>query len=70
MNSPLDRFMPTFDVRQRFEREVRAPADVVLRTAKEFDLQSIWLIRMIIKARKLILRGTPVPLRRPVNDLL
>lgn len=67
MRSPLDRFMPQFDIRERFEREVFAPADIVLRTAMEFDLQSIRLIRLIIKVRKFVLRGTPDPPRRPVG---
>ncbi|QQS33619.1 MAG: hypothetical protein IPM50_03275 [Acidobacteriota bacterium] len=67
MPSPLDRFIPQFDVRERFERELHAPADVVMRTAKEFDLQSIGLIRLIIKVRKFILRGSPDPPRRPVG---
>ena len=58
MANDLDRFMPEFDVVERFEETVNAPADVVMRTAYEFDMQSILLIRLIIAARKLILGGT------------
>lgn len=50
--------MPAFDVRERFERRVRAPHDLVLQTAYDFDMQSIGLIRLIINARKFILGGT------------
>lgn len=58
MHSPLDPFMPTFDVRERFERRVKASPDVVMRTAYEIDMQSIWLIRAIINTRKILLGGT------------
>ena len=56
--SPLDPFMPRFDVRERFERRVCASPEVVMRTAYDFDMQSIWPIRTIINARKFILGGT------------
>lgn len=58
MPSLLEPFMPTFDVRERFERQVSASPGVVMQTAYDFDMQSIWLIRMIINARKFILGGT------------
>jgi hypothetical protein len=59
MVSPLDRFIPVPDVRERFERRINAPAKVVMKTAYDFDMQSIWLIRTIINTRKFILGGTP-----------
>jgi hypothetical protein len=59
MDSELDRFICEFDIRERFERRVNAPPDVVMRTAYEFDMQSIWLIRAIINTRKILLGGTP-----------
>ncbi len=58
MTSPLDAFIPQPDVRERFEKNVNASADVVMRTAYEFDMQSVWLIRAIINTRKLVLGGT------------
>ncbi len=58
MPTELDRFIPEPDVRERFERTVRAPTSVVMRTAYEFDMQSIWLIRTIINTRKFLLGGT------------
>lgn len=57
--SALDAFLPAPLVRERFEHTVRAPADLVMRTAYDYDLQSIWLIRAIISTRKFILRGAP-----------
>ena len=58
MASPLDEVIPTPTVRERFERRINAPADVVMRTAYEIDMQSILPIRAIVSARKFILRGT------------
>lgn len=54
----IDEFIPEFDVRERFERRVKAPPEAVMRTAYDFDMQSIWLIRVIINARKIVLGGT------------
>ncbi|HCA57693.1 MAG TPA: hypothetical protein DEP46_06860 [Blastocatellia bacterium] len=51
-------FIPEFDTRERFERRVKAPPEVVMRTAYDFDMQSIWLIRAIVNARKVVLGGT------------
>ncbi len=52
-------FIPSPDICERFERRIAASAEVVMRTAYEFDLQSIWLIRLIINTRKYVLGGTP-----------
>jgi len=60
----LDTYLPHYLVRERFERTVRAPATLVMRTACDFDMQSIGLIRTIINTRKFFLRGTPDPRRR------
>jgi hypothetical protein len=57
--SALDAFLPAPLVRERFEHTVRAPANLVMQTAYDYDMQSIWLIRAIIGARKFILRGAP-----------
>ncbi len=54
----IDEFIPEFDVRERFERRIEAPPEVVMRTAYDFDMQSIWLIRAIVNARKIVLGGT------------
>lgn len=55
----LDSYLPHPLVRERFERTVQAPAPLVMRTAYDYDMQSIGLIRGIIRTRKLFLRGTP-----------
>ena len=59
MAASLDQFIPNNDICERFERRIAAPPDLVMRTAYDFDMQSIWLIRTIIGVRKLILGGTP-----------
>lgn len=63
----LDRFLPIVDVRERFVRKVQAPPAVVMRTACDYDLQSLWPIRAIILARKFILRGAAEPKRQPAG---
>lgn len=56
--SQLERFISEPDICERFERCVKAPPEIVMRSAYEFDMQSIWLIWAIVNARKLILGGT------------
>lgn len=58
MLAAIEPYMPKFDTRERFERRVSAPPSVVMKTAYEFDMQSIWLIWLIVNARKLILGGS------------
>jgi hypothetical protein len=68
MSSPLDPFLPKPDVVERFETTVQAPADLVMRTAYEFDLQSLPPIRAIIRLRALVMRGSPdAEPRRPIG---
>jgi hypothetical protein len=62
----IDEFMPAWEVRERFEHSVKAPADVVMHVAYDFDMQSIFLIRAIVNARKFILGGTKEA-RRPIG---
>jgi hypothetical protein len=60
--SPLDRFMPVWDVRERFELEVDAPAALVQRTACEFDMQSLPLVKAVFRLREVLMgtrAGTP-----------
>ena len=51
----LDQFIPNPDVRERFETLARAPAPLVMEVARNFDMQSLPLIRLIIRARERIL---------------
>jgi hypothetical protein len=66
---PLDRFIPAPDVRERFEVVVHAPAAVVLQTASTFDMQSLVLVKAIIRLREWLLR-TSRPAPRPPQGLL
>lgn len=58
--SPLDAFIPAFDARERYAVTVRAPAYRVYEAAKAFDMQSIFLVRMIFTLRAKVMRATPV----------
>jgi hypothetical protein len=57
----LDRFIPEYEVRERHETRVAAPADVTLAAARELDLQRSPLVRAIFAVRVLpsLLRGEP-----------
>jgi hypothetical protein len=57
--SPLDRWMPSSDVRERHEIVVRAPADVTLEAARTLRLTSIPVVRAIfwLRARAMGAKG-------------
>jgi hypothetical protein len=57
----LDRFMPAFDVRERHESVVRAPAAVTYAIARELDLRRSALIQGIFRARQLLMGGRTAP---------
>ncbi len=58
----LDRFIPKPDKGKRQGTLVRAPADLVLEVARNFDLQSIPLVRTIFWLRNKLLRAQePLP---------
>jgi hypothetical protein len=61
----LDTFIRDYDVCERHEIAVVAPADVTLATAQEMELESSPVIRAIFKARELILRSKPDSTTRP-----
>jgi len=54
----LDRFAPAFDVRGRHETTVRAPAALVMETARNFDIESLWIVRTLFRVRAALL-GAP-----------
>jgi hypothetical protein len=62
---PLDRFIPTPDIRERFETTIRAPAAVVMQVAANFDMQSVPAVRAIFWLREALLGGTRHPPRAP-----
>lgn len=61
MRSPLDPFIPDCDARERHAVTVRAPAALVDRVARGFDLQSLPLVHAIFWLRGKLMRATPVP---------
>jgi hypothetical protein len=54
----LDRFIPAYEIGERHEIRVAAPADVAYASACAFDLQQSPVIRAIFRGRELIL-GAP-----------
>lgn len=62
--APLDRFVPRPDVRERHEITVRAPAALVLDVARNFDPESIPVVRAIFW-----LRGKVMGAREERGDL-
>jgi hypothetical protein len=61
----LDRFIPRPDRRERHEIRVRAPAGLVLDTARGFDMLSIPLVRMIFDLRGRVMGAQAPPPREP-----
>jgi hypothetical protein len=61
----LDRFIGTYEIVERHQIHVAAPAAVTLAVARETDLQDSGLVRTIIKAREVILDATPDDRPRP-----
>jgi hypothetical protein len=56
--SPLDAFIPQPDACERFAVPVAAPASVVYEAARNFDLQSVFLVRLIFGLRERLLGAT------------
>jgi hypothetical protein len=65
----LDRFIPTPDIRERFETTIRAPAPVVMLVASEFDMQSVPAVRAIVRLREVLLGGGDRSPRAPQGIL-
>jgi hypothetical protein len=55
----LDRFMPVYDVVERHQVQIAAPAAITIAAAGEQDLLHLPLVRAIFKARELVLGATP-----------
>ena len=51
--SPLDRFMPDYEVAERHEIEVTAPASVTMAAAREMDINRSPLVKVIFAVRTL-----------------
>ena len=61
MSVLLDQFIPKPDKHERHQTLVRAPADLVLEVARNFDLQSVPLVHAIFWLRNKLLRATKPP---------
>lgn len=61
--------MPRWDVRERFALEVGAPADLVLRTACAFDMQSLPLVKAVFRLREVLMGAVPTGPRPPQGIL-
>jgi hypothetical protein len=55
----LDRFIPTYDVVERHQIHIAAPAALTLEAAKHSDLDESLLVRGIIKTREFVLGAEP-----------
>jgi hypothetical protein len=64
MPSPLDSFIPEYDIRERHSTSVEAPPDLVFDLAAAFDPQSLHLVRAIFWLRGVLLRSTRTPARQ------
>jgi hypothetical protein len=60
MPALLDRFVPNSDMRGRHEITIHAPADLVMSAARNFEIESIWLVRTLFRLRAVLL-GAPMP---------
>ena len=63
--SPLDPFMPTYDVAERHEIAVAAPAWITMAAARDMDIHRSPLVRAIFAVRTLPARLRGAPPRTP-----
>jgi len=57
----LDRFMPSYEIAERHETVVHAPASVTYAAARALDLHRSAVIQAIFAGRELFMRSKPVP---------
>jgi hypothetical protein len=53
----LDRFVPQPDVRGRHETTIHAPAALVMEVARNFDIESLLIVRTLFRMRAALLRA-------------
>lgn len=58
-DSLLDRFMPDYEVAERHELRVRAPANVTFLAARDLDLSRSSIVRAIFAGRSLLMGAEP-----------
>lgn len=61
----LDRFMPAYDVVERHQIRVQAPAAVTLAVARDQELLQLPVVRALVRGRELILGARPDERPRP-----
>jgi hypothetical protein len=66
----LDRFMPSYEVRERHEVRVAAPVDVTFAVARELGLSQSPLVRAIFRGRELLMGATGKRDEAPPRPLL
>src|ERR1700760_4996278 len=54
----LDRFMPVYEIGERHETRVAAPAEATYAAARSFDLRASLVIRALFRGRELLM-GAP-----------
>ena len=54
----VDRFMPTYEVREYHATRVSAPVEIAYDAARDMEMNRSWLVRGIFRARELVMRGT------------
>lgn len=65
----MDRYLPSYDVSERHQTGVKAPARVTYAAARDVDLQRSPLVRAIFQSRKILFRSGGRELeRRPFLD--
>jgi hypothetical protein len=67
--SPLDRFIPAPDIRERFGTTIKAPAPLVMEVAGNLDIQSLAAVRAIFRLREKLMRAEPSAPRKPLGLL-
>ena len=67
--SPLDLFMATYDVAERHEIAVAAPAGITMAAARDMDIYRSPLVRVIFAIRTLPARLRGAPSREPASLL-
>jgi hypothetical protein len=61
----LDRFMPTYEVREYHEARVAAPAEITFEAARSMDITGSRLVRGLFRARELVMRAARDAGRQP-----
>ena len=64
MPSLLDRFVTVPDVRGRHETTIHAPAHLVMNVARNFEIESLWLVRTLFRLRGALLGAPAQPSQR------